>query len=152
MNDDKSQTTTDIPAKVKPLTRKQAAFVKHLIDNPKASASEAARQTYGKPGKPVTELAARAIASENLTKPNIKLELAKHSGSAESTLLEVMEYSKTLGKTGTGAGAAYAGTAIAAAKDILDRVHGKATQRTETVNTTVTLSLSLTEVVGDTKK
>ena len=56
---------------MRPLTRKQQAFVKHLVDNPKASATQAVKATYGKPFKPVTELSARYIASDNLTKPNI---------------------------------------------------------------------------------
>lgn len=138
-----------LPGKpLRPLTRKQAAFVRHLIEHPKASATAAAKAAYGQ-HKPITDGTARMMGSENLAKPSIQMELAKYSGTAESTVLEVMEYSKEYGRKRSGAkgqGAAYANVALHAAKDILDRVHGKATQRTETTSTSVTLNIDLTGV------
>lgn len=138
-----SQTLNDQPTPVKPLrplTKKQQIFVKYLIDNPKASATAAAREAYNV----TTSHSAEVVAHENMRKPEIKLELAKYSGSAESTVVEVMDYSKELGKSGRGAGAQYAGVALQAARDILDRVHGKATQRTEVSTQAVTLNIDLT--------
>lgn len=114
--------------------------MKHLIDNPKASATAAAKATYNV----TTDLSARQQAHDNLTKPNVVLELAKYSSKAESVILEVMDYSKELGKTGNTAGAAYASVASANARDILDRVHGKATQRVEQHITSVTIGIDLT--------
>lgn len=132
-----------------PLTRKQAAFVRHLIENPKASATRAVKATYGKPDKPVTELAARSIAHENIMKPNIQLELAKHSATAELAMLEVLNYSKEYGRDSENRnGASYASVAVSVAKDILDRVHGKATQRVETTSTAVVLNIDLTKTTS----
>jgi hypothetical protein len=42
------------PAKDRPLTPKQKAFVQELLDNPKQSATQAVLKTYGKPDKPPT--------------------------------------------------------------------------------------------------
>lgn len=138
------QATIATPKPLRPLTRKQQAFVQHLIDNPKASAAEAARHAYNG----TTARSARQQATENMAKPGIQLELAKHSRTAESTLVKVMDYSRKYGETGTREGASYAQVAVGAAKDILDRVHGKATQRTETANVSVVLSIDLTDTAG----
>lgn len=141
------QPTTDNPTIVKPrkpLTRKQTAFIKHLVDNPKASATAAAKAAYNT----TTSHSAEVVAHENMRKPEIQAELAKYESTAESTLVEVMDYSRQLGKTGTTAGASYASTAGSLANSILDRLRGKATQRIEQHSTTVTLSLSLEDITG----
>lgn len=124
------------------LTRKQNAFVRHLVQHPKASGTEAAAAAYNTTSRHTAE----QIAHENMRKPEIMLELSKHSGTAELTMLEVMEYSKDYGRQGDKAGAAYAGVAISAARDILDRIHGKATQRIEASSKVVTISVDLTGV------
>lgn len=124
------------------LTRKQQAFVQELIKNPKQSAKAAAMKTYNV----TTERSAEVVGSELLRKPEIKLELAKHSAQAEKTLLKVMNYSSEMGETFSKEGASYAAVAVSAAKDILDRVHGKATQRVESTSTSVNLNLSLTDI------
>lgn len=120
-----------------PLTRKQAAFVKHLIDNPKDSATEAAAQTYNVRSKRHT---AETIASENLRKPEIVSELAKHNNMIESALINTVaewkEHEKPRQRE----------IAMDNAKYIHDKIHGKATQKTENVTTTVNLSLSLKDV------
>lgn len=128
------------PKPTRPLTRKQMAFIKYLVDNPKASATAAAKAAYNV----TTQGSAEVAASRTLRNDRVRLELAKHSGTAELALIEVMDYSRQLGKSGTGAGAAYAGVALTAAKDILDRVHGKATQRIEQQSTSVVLNIDLT--------
>lgn len=124
---------------VRPLTRKQRAFVRHIITHPKDSATEAVRQTYKATGNTASQ-----IATENLRKPNIKLELEKYLGTAEMTMLEVMEISKEYARTGTREGASYATVAVQASKDIQDRVKGKPLQRSENINRTVTLNVDLT--------
>lgn len=131
---------------LKPLTRKQAAFVKHLVDNPKASATAAVQATYGRNDKPVDRNTAANIASTNLSKPNILNELAKHSSNAEYTLIELMEVSKEYAKEGGRDGASYASVAVQTANSILDRVHGKATQRIEQQSTAVVIQIDLTGV------
>lgn len=142
-------TQTTATATVKPLrqlTRKQQAFVKHLIDNPKDSAAQAARAAYNLKTTDKGNSTARAVASENLAKPNIMLELSKHSETAELVLLDVMKYSNEYGRQGGHAGAAYASTARQTANDILDRLHGKATTKVEQTTTAVTLNIDLTGV------
>lgn len=127
---------------LKPLTRKQRVFTEYLINNPKASATTAAKAAYNV----TTEGSARIQAHDTLTKPNVQLELARHSATAELSLLEVLEYSKQYGRDQSGRGeqgASYAGVAVSVAKDILDRVHGKAKQRTEVETRAVTLNIDL---------
>jgi hypothetical protein len=136
------------PKPARPLTRKQQAFVKHLIDNPKASATAAARASYGKPDKPVTELSARNIAHDNLTKPNVMAELAKHSGTAEIVLIEVMNQSREqMYQTDRARAVDWANTARQSANDVIDRVHGKAVQQIQQTTKAVTLNINLTDVV-----
>lgn len=127
---------------VKPLTRKQQAFTDYIVDNPKASATAAAEHAYNV----TTRHAAEQIAHENMRKPEILLELSKHSQTAEYTLLEVMNTSKGYSKLGNTAGASYATTAIQAANSILDRLHGKATSKVEATSTSVVLNIDLTGV------
>ena len=126
------------PAKDRPLTPKQKAFVQELIDNPKQSATQAVLKTYGKPNKPPTYLSARNIASENLTKPNIVTKLAQYNDIVESTLLQTVQdwgqHDKPRQRE----------IAQNAAMYIHDKVHGKATQKVETRSEQVTISIDLT--------
>lgn len=123
------------------MTIRQKNFVRELIKNPKQSAKAAAEKAYN-----VTGHSAEVQASRLLRNDEVKLELAKHSGQAEKNLLRVMNYSTDMGETFSKEGASYAAVAVSAAKDVLDRVHGKATQRTESVSTSVNLNLSLKDV------
>lgn len=132
----------DKPTKRRRLTGKQKAFIKLIIDNPTTPAYILAEQA----GYNGNDNTLRAIASENLTKPNIMHELQLYAETAETVMIEVMQYSKELGRTGTAAGAAYASNARQAASDVLDRVHGKPTQRTEITKRSVTLNVDLTGV------
>lgn len=142
-----SNPAATMPRPVKPLTRKQKLFVKHIVDNPKASATAAAKAVYNI--KDHAGSTARTIAAENLAKPSILAELAKYDNTAQSVIIEVMEYSKELGRSGTAAGAAYAANARQSADSLLDRIHGKATQRTEVTSRAVTLNIDLTATVDN---
>lgn len=145
LQDVSTNTTATIttPKPLRPLTRKQKAFVQHLVNNPKDSATKAVQATYNV-DNPRT---ASVVASENLAKPNVMLELSKHSATAELVLLEVMNTSKEFSQQGNTAGASYATSAITAANSILDRLHGKATIKTETKVTAVTLNIDLTGTI-----
>jgi hypothetical protein len=135
---------TQHTASGKTLTRKQQAFVDGILGQPKKSATQVASEVYNVRGKRHT---AEVIASENLRKPEIMVYLANHSSKAENTLVEIMNYGSEYGKEMKDRdGASYAGVAVSAAKDILDRVHGKATQKVEQHSTVVTLSLDLTDI------
>lgn len=141
-DNDKSQT----PSKpLRPLTRKQQAFVKHLIDNPKSSATKAVLATYDD----MPYGTARSVASENLTKPNIQLELAKYSSTAEVVLLEVLQQSRERMTEDKPRSVDWANSARMTADSILDRVHGKATQKVESTSQVVTLNIDLTGVTTD---
>lgn len=126
------------------MTRKQAAFVHQLVSDPKLSATEAAARTYGKPGKEMTRHTAESIASENLRKPEIMLELAKHSNTAENVILEVMTRSKEMMNTDSARAVDWATNARQTADSLLDRVHGKATQRTEVNVQSTNITIDLT--------
>jgi phage terminase small subunit len=123
---------------IKGLTRKQQAFVDHLINHPKDSATKAALATYGKSDKPLSYATAGDIASSNLEKPLILARLKEAEEIAQDTLLSVMATSTRLREN-----AQHASVAKATADSILDRLHGKATQRIQSTSTVVTLSLDL---------
>lgn len=134
----------DKPAKDRPLTPKQKAFVQELIDNPKQSATQAVLKTYGKPGKPPTYLSAGQIATDNLRKPQIITKLAQYNDMVESTLLQTVQ------EWGQHDKPRQREIAQNAAMYIHDKVHGKATQRVETRSEAVTISIDLTKPATDT--
>lgn len=122
------------------LTRKQKAFADELIKNPKISATQAVKQTYNT----TTDNSASQIATANLRNPHVQIYLKTHADKAITDMIEIAEYSKQLGKTGTKEGASYASVAVSVNRDILDRVHGKATQRTEVISKSVSVNIDLT--------
>lgn len=122
------------------LTRKQQAFVDKLIAEPKISATKAALATYNVNN----DVTAASVASENLRKPQIMAWLADHAKDAEHAITEVMNYSIAKGQESP----AYASVGLAAAKDVLDRVHGKATQRIEQTSTSVIIGIDLSRRDG----
>lgn len=123
-NSDTTASTKQLPK----LTRKQANFVKGILENPKLSGTEIASQVYNVRNRNVAE----SIASENLRKPAIMLHLQNHSAEAELRVLEMMKQDEDKR------------LAFDASRDILDRVHGKATQRVEQQSTSVNISIDLT--------
>lgn len=128
----------------KRLTGKQQAFIQHLIEKPTTPAYKAA-EAAGYNGNSET---LRAIASENLTKPNIQRELAKHDQTAQNTLIDVMSHSRQqMYDTDRARAVDWANTARQSATDILNRIHGTPTTRVEQTTTAVTLSINLTDDV-----
>jgi phage terminase small subunit len=121
------------------LTSKQKAFADEIIKNPHISNTQAAINTLDV----TTENSAAVSAYKMMQTEKVQAYLAKHSQKAEDTILEVMEYSRVYGKTGGKEGAAYAAVAVTVAKDVLDRLHGKATQKIETQNTSVNVNIDL---------
>jgi phage terminase small subunit len=110
------------------LTRKQSAFVQYLLENPKDSATKAAIAAYNV----TTPHSAEVMAQENMRKPAIMAVLADHAIEAENTVVEFMKQrdDKRL--------------AFDASRDLLDRTHGKATQRMEVQSTAVSITIDLT--------
>lgn len=115
------------------LTRKQKAFADELVNNPKISPTQSALKHYGKPDKPTTYATAQQIAHANLTKPNVQLYLDKHIDKAKNRVIQLVDSEKE-------------DIALRASDSILDRALGKATQRTESTSTSVTLNLDLTNI------
>lgn len=118
----------------KRLTRKQAAFVKHLIDNPKKSATEAAARVYDVANRNV----AKSIATENLSKPAIIMKLGEASQLFESAIVGVVrdwKDAETPRKREI---------ALDAAKFGHDKVFGKATVKIEQQTSVVQIAINLT--------
>lgn len=134
------------PAKRLPeLTPKQAKFVTAIVDEGMTK-TEAYIQAYDHTGLRKT---AHEEASRTARLPQVSLQLSKYSGIAESTIVEIMNYSSEYGREQSGSreqGSAYASVALSAAKDVLDRVHGKATQRVEATTKAVNINIDLTGV------
>lgn len=134
----------------RPLTRKQQAFVKHLVNNPKDSATEAAAQSYNVK----TRRSAEQIAYENLRKPEIMVVLGKHDINAQKVLAEALQANRKRAEItdrddkGRPIYAYYDEpdhvTRVKAADSILDRLHGKATQRTEVKSQAIQVTIDLT--------
>lgn len=118
----------------KRLTRKQAAFVQQIIDNPKRSATEAASKVYDV----ATRRSAEVIASENLRKPEIIMALGEHSALFESAIVGTVrdwQDSPTPRKREI---------ALDAAKFGHDKIFGKATVKVEQQTQIVQIAINLT--------
>lgn len=106
------------------LTRKQKAFADKIINEPKLSATEIARQTYN-----VTDNnTARSIASENLAKPNITAYLNEHVDKARSKIVSLIDSDKE-------------DISLRASVDVLDRTLGKATQTIQSTGVHLTMNI-----------
>lgn len=132
------------PAKDRPLTPKQKAFVQELINNPKQSATQAVLKTYGKPGKPIDYNTARSLASENLAKPAIQSKLIQYSDMVEQAIMQTISDWKDHDKP------RQREIAMNQAQFVHDKIHGKATQKIETRSEAVTISIDLTKPATDT--
>ena len=106
----------------RPLTRKQEAFVAEILKDPTISQTKAAINAGYSPKS------APEIASENLRKPNVLSKLDKYTNLYERTINGVV---RDWGKEESTAKRALA---VNAAMWAHDKVHGKATQQTTSVN------------------
>lgn len=122
------------------LTRTQKNFAHELIRNPDISPTEAYVRTH----KTNNRASAAVSATQTLKKPNMQAYLEKYDELAQITVIDVMQSSRGLKEE-----PAHARVALDSAKDILDRLHGKATQRIDTHSTVVTIALDLTNVADD---
>lgn len=90
-----------------------------------------ASQAYKEVHPEASDITARANAHQLLKKPEAQIYLQKHIDKAKKTIVELLDTGKDEIK-------------LRSAQDILDREHGKATQKTEVQTTGVTLSIDLT--------
>lgn len=133
------------PPPLRPLTRKETAYIKHLHDNPTASKRDAVKAVYDiSPTANVDNVADKMIAKIE-KRPSVLAILNEHATRAEQLLTEVLEYSADYGRGGGKDGASYAGVAEKTANSILDRLHGKATQQLDVTVQAVTLNIDLTQ-------
>ena len=82
-------------------------------------------------------------ASRTLSKPSVRLEMAKYSSKAESVLFEVLDLSAKEMRVAERDRVQWANVAKGTADSMLDRIHGKATQRTEVKTEAVVLNIDL---------
>ncbi len=120
----------------KPLTRKQEAFVKEIVSKPKQSATQAVMNTYNV----ANAKTASVIATENLAKPSIISRLGDANNMIEQVLMD------TVGEYGNSDKIQERSLAVDTSKWIHDKIHGKATQKTSSVN------FNFTQHVGDKSK
>jgi hypothetical protein len=98
----------------------------------KKNATEAYRQVYGD----VAPITARANAYQLLQKPSAQIYLQTHIDNARQTVVDLLKSEKD-------------DIRLRSAQDILDREHGKATQRIEQQTTGVTLTIDLTSALSE---
>ncbi len=135
----KQNKTTKTSKQIKPLTRKQQAFVNTLLNNPKLSATQAVKQTYNVNN----DNTASSIASENLRKPEIISKLQNYNELVENTLItDVIQYNNSDDIN-------QRKLANDTARYIHDKINGKARQITEVTSTGVTLNIDLTTSIID---
>ena len=117
----------------RPLTRKQKEFVKQIILNPKESTTEIASRVYDVANRNV----AGSIAVENMQKPAIVSELAKHSKEIEETIQDVARELIHTDKL------EHKKEGLLNYRWMHDKIHGKATQKTEVTTNGVTINIDL---------
>lgn len=139
--------TTVLPYKapeLRPLTRKETAYIKYLNDNPTASKRQAVKAVYDIAPTASTNTADKMIAKIE-KRPSVLAILNAHASRAEELLQELTETSMEYARGGGKDGASYAGVAEKALNSVLDRVHGKATQTVDMNVQAVNLNIDLTQ-------
>lgn len=102
-----------------------------IAAQPEQNASKAYRMVHTE----ATPITAATNAYKLLQKPAAQIYLQQHVDNAKETVVELMNTAKK------------EEVRLSAAKDVLDREHGKATQRVESQSTGVTLSIDLTSAL-----
>lgn len=110
-----------IKAKGVKLTPKQKMFADKIIQDPRKPKVKIAQEVYGNNEKTITYATASAIAKENLQKPLIQLYLNKHIDKAKGVIVSKLDSDNE-------------NIQLLAAKDILDRTYGKASQKQESTS------------------
>lgn len=123
----------DQKAAQKKLTPKQAKFVNHILENPTASYTQAAKEAYPN----ATYATQRQIAMENMTKPSIVMALGKANDRVEQVLTTVVE------EWGNSDDKGERTLAVNTAQWIHDKIHGKATQKIQATTSVVSINIDL---------
>lgn len=104
---------------------------KKVLDIIATQKKKNATQAYKEVHPDSTDVTARTNAYKLLQKPSAQIYLQKHIDKATHTIVELLNSDKDDIK-------------LRSATDILDRTHGKATQRTEVTTQGITLNIDLT--------
>lgn len=121
------------------LSEKENAFVREVLTHPKQNRTESVMKVYNTS----TRQSAATLAHELKHKPHIIAELAKYSNTAETNLIQLANVSTAYARDGGKEGAMYAAVSERVNNSILDRLHGKATQKIEAHSQVVTLNIDL---------
>lgn len=119
-----------------PLKRKTKAFVDVVLANPKMAVSDAYLQTH-KTNNPRT---AAVNGSVLMNQPNVLAYMAKHSDIAEQAIVSVLKNAK---KRKNKDSIQWQRLVLDSGAEILDRVHGKALTRTNSLNVSMTMEEAL---------
>lgn len=115
------------------LTRKQKIFADEYLKT--GNGTQSAKKAYNIKKKEWTT--ARAIGSENLTKPNVLEYLKENASIAASVIMELVQNEETP-----------AAVRLGASKDVLDRAGYKPIERTQDVNFNINVeSMSTDELL-----
>ena len=131
---------------LRPLTYKEIGYIRDRVGG--KTQRQAVLDNYNiKPGASTNTLDNMAAKIEK--RPSVLAVLEKNQEEAQQTVLDVMRYSREIGKGGGKDGASYARVAVDGANSLLDRVHGKAKQQLEIQSTSLAISIDLTTAPSD---
>lgn len=128
---------TDSEARKRGLTIKEQEYVNKRLEDKRKSGTQAAIESYGKEGKEITYGTASTISSENMKKPRILAVLADHELDAQQTIITLMKKSRR------------DDIKLNSAKEVLNRVHGKAPEVIDVTSKGERISPSSTSVVEE---
>lgn len=120
-------------SKTRKLRPKSKAFADKLLNNPKITLTQAYLDTHETTNRDV----ARVEGSNLARSPAVMKYLEAHSEQAEHRIVELMQQNEDKR------------LAFDASRDILDRKHGKATQRTEVQTMGISLNIDLTQALTE---
>jgi hypothetical protein len=127
------------------LNSREEKFVEVVLHGKKGTLGKEVQKIYAEEGTEITAASASVRASELRKTSGVMAILKEAEEEAQHGIIEIARYAKALGKTGGKEGAAYAGVALSAEKEILDRVHGKAKQSVDVTTRSVTINMDLTQ-------
>lgn len=114
------------------MKQKTKAFADELLANPKLSQTEAYIRTHSTTNRK----SASVSASKLLAKPSVSIYMEEHVSRARQRIVSLVD------------SATKEDIQLRASQDILDRMHGKATQRVEAQAVGLTLNLDLTSAIA----
>lgn len=135
----------ELPINEDGLTSREEKFVNAVMNGKKGTLTKTVQAIYEEEGKSLTDKSASVRTAELRKSSGVMAVLGKAAETAEADIVEIAQYSKALGKSGGKEGASYAGVALSANKEILDRVHGKAKQSIDVTTKSVTINMDLTQ-------